>query len=90
MEYRAPEHAKTPEAVIVQDSGRLNKEQIEVIKRFCERRGELKPDVQENLAKQIAGPIMIYLGIETPLGQFSYVNFLEALYAKALEERGAL
>jgi uncharacterized RDD family membrane protein YckC len=90
MEYRTPERARTPETMVAQNSSGLTREQIEIIRRFCERRGELKPDVQADLAKQIAEPLMLQLGIQTPVGQFNYSDFLEALYTKALEERGAL
>ena len=67
----------------------LNKEQVAIIKRFTERRYQLAPPVQEDLARQIAEPILFHLGISPP-ENMSFANLLEELYKQCVEERGAL
>lgn len=87
MDLRA---VSTPEAEYVKDVDLLTKEEFAVVRRFVERRVDLNKQVQESVAKQISGPIMARLSIGETSGQFSYSNFLEEVYKRYVDERGAL
>lgn len=78
------------ESVFVKDVDLLSVDEMAALRRFVERRHELKEDIQETLAQQIAGPIMSKLGVGEPSGQFSYANFLEEVHRRSVEERGLL
>ena len=85
-----PVHQSRPasiEAGLVGDVGRLTKDEIAAVRRFVERRWQLAQPVQEDVARQMAEPIMERLGIVPPPGPFSYANFLEAIYIRSVEER---
>lgn len=78
------------ESFMVRDVDLLSVEDISAIRRFVERRYELTPDVQEQLAKQIAAPLMVKLGI-TPNGRvFSHADLLEEMLRQSTEQRGLL
>ena len=85
-----PQSPTTAEAALVRDVDLLTKEQLEAVRRFVERRGQLQEKVQEDVARQIALPIMSRLGISPPSEKFSYANFLEEVYRRSVEERGVL
>jgi uncharacterized RDD family membrane protein YckC len=78
------------EAAFVRDVDLLTQDEVAAIRRFAERRWELNARVQEDLARQIAEPIMARLGIARPPAPFSWANFLEEVYKRCMEERGAL
>lgn len=78
------------EAMFVRDVHLLSMDELATLRRYIDRRGELKPDVQETLARQIAAPIMSKLGVDAPKEAFSYANFLEEVHRRSVEERGLL
>jgi uncharacterized RDD family membrane protein YckC len=79
-----------PEAEQVRDVDLLTRDELAAVRRFVERRRELDAQVQEIVAKQIAEPIMVRLGIQKPTGDFSYGNFLEETLRRCLQDRGVL
>lgn len=92
----APEAPKSPlyqdakAAPYVHDVDLLTRDEFEAVKRFVLRRSELAPTVQEDIARQIAQPIMTRLGTTTPGGAFSYAGYLEEVYRRCVGERGML
>lgn len=82
--------ADTREAALMVDVRLLDKGEIEAVKRFVERRAELQKGVQEYLAIQIAQPIMQRLDIPLPSPPFSYVEYIELMYSRYMDERGLL
>lgn len=74
----------------VRDIHLLTKEQLEAVRRFAERRGQLTMDLQESLARKIAEPIIARLGMPQPDGQFSYSKFLDDVYTVSVSDLGIL
>jgi uncharacterized RDD family membrane protein YckC len=69
------------------DLSALSKNDCEAIRRFVDRRRELAPEVQTDLARRMATPILEKLGIE-PEGQFDYIAFMDSICRRVEEERG--
>lgn len=85
------QHSPTrTEAVAAHNVDLLTREEIEAVRRFVERRSQLNPGVQEAVARQIAQPIMARLGMSETAGEFSYADFLEAMFDRNVQERGLL
>lgn len=82
-----PSHA---EARLVRDVDALTADELAAVRRFVERRHQLEPQVQEDIARQICEPLMAKMGITRPSGSFSYANLLEEVYARGVEDRGVL
>lgn len=80
----------TVESEHAQDADLLTKDEFAAVRTFVERRAELDRQVQEVVGKQIAVPIMTRLEIRDPGGSFSYANFLDEMYIRYVDERGAL
>jgi uncharacterized RDD family membrane protein YckC len=59
----------------------LNRDQLLVVDRFLERRGNLPEGARAQLARQIAEPLMAALGLEADSPTYSYEEFLEQLAA---------
>jgi len=78
------------EASLVKDIGILTRDEIDTVRRFVERRLELDLQAQENVARQIALPIMAKTGVNPPSGSFDYGDYLEEVYARCVEELGTL
>lgn len=82
--------ASSNEAELARKIGLLTKDELEAVRRFANRRSELAPHVQEHVAEQITKPVMARLGISQLPEKFSYANFLDAVYDRSVDERGAL
>ena len=66
----------------------LSPDDMAVVRRFAERRDELPLEAQEQVARNLAEPIMDKMGLTPPQDAgFSYADFLEGLYALDRERR---
>lgn len=79
--------ATTAEAALVRDVDLLTRDEVAAIRRFVERRSQLAPHVQEEVARQMAEPIMARLGIVPPDTSFSCANFLEEVFNRTIGEK---
>lgn len=80
----------TREAAFMVDINLLTKEEIEAVKRFTQRRTQLKPELQEELAKQLAQSIRQRLGMQLPEPPFNYVDYIEMMYSRYMEDKVGL
>lgn len=80
----APVQAQTG---LVKNIQLVTREEFEAVKRFLERRGELRADVREQIAERIAKPLMTRLGIEAVPG-IIYSDLLAEIHRQCIEERG--
>jgi uncharacterized RDD family membrane protein YckC len=78
---------QTPEAALVKNIELITPDQFDAVKRFVERSSELRPPTRERIAAGIARPLMRHLGIEDAPG-ITYTNFLAAIHARCVDERG--
>ena len=78
---------QTPEAALVKNIELITPDQFDAVKRFVERSSELQPPTRERIAAGIARPLMRHLGIEDAPG-ITYTNFLAAIHARCVDERG--
>jgi uncharacterized RDD family membrane protein YckC len=81
-----PESAAAEPAPFDGDLSGLTRDDHEAVKRFVERRRELASEVQADLARRMASPIMEKMGIEAK-GEFDYIAFLESLHRRLNEDR---
>lgn len=75
------------EAALVKNIELVTPDQFETIKRFLDRGTELQPDIREQLAAKISGPLMQHLGIENN-GRVVHTNLLSVIYDRCVQDRG--
>jgi uncharacterized RDD family membrane protein YckC len=76
---------------LVQNVDQLTPEEFQMVQRFVERRRDLDPAVQVQIATRLALPLMGRLGISMAVSdQWHYADLLEAIERRYIEEKGLL
>ncbi|MDO8589042.1 MAG: RDD family protein [Armatimonadota bacterium] len=68
------------------DTSALSRDDCEAVKRFVERRRELPPEVQTDLARRMVAPILEKVEVQ-PDGELDHIEFLESLWRRLDEDR---
>jgi uncharacterized RDD family membrane protein YckC len=76
---------------LIHNVDQLTPEEFQMVRRFVERRRELEPAIQAQIATRLALPLMSKLGVTVAMPeQWHYAELLEAIERRYIEEKGLL